>query len=184
MMRAKSSSPAISMGRTAPIRAPALGAAPPRQRHDRSARKNDGQGRHRHPIGDLRDREPGRARFVRNGFTLTVMLHLFHIDLVVVLVRADPLDPHDTLVEVRGYNQAIVVAFDIEHDPVCRDDTGRRVVRVSYTLAATGSFRMCRKLSLACIAKSPGVELQEARWVLLTESWSDRLSGDRSAADR
>ena len=97
------------------------------------------------------------------------MLHLVHIDLVVVLVRADPLDPHDTLVEVRGYNQAIVVAFDIEHDPVGRDDTGRRVVRVSYTLAATGSFRMCRKLSLACIAKSPGVELQEARWVLLTE---------------
>src|ERR1700732_3911523 len=55
------------------------------------------------------------------------MSHLLHIDLVVVLVRADPLDPHDTFVEVSGYYQAIVVPFDIEHDPVGRDDAGRRV---------------------------------------------------------
>jgi hypothetical protein len=29
-------------------------------------------------------------------------------------MRADPFDPHDALVEVRGYDQPIVVSFDIE----------------------------------------------------------------------
>src|SRR6266480_3377473 len=55
------------------------------------------------------------------------MLHLFHIDLVVVLVRADPLDPHDALLEVDGYDQPIIVPFDIEDDPVGRNDAGGRV---------------------------------------------------------
>jgi hypothetical protein len=31
-------------------------------------------------------------------------------------MRTDPFDPHDALVEVRGYGQPIVVSFDI--DPV------------------------------------------------------------------
>ena len=51
------------------------------------------------------------------------MLHLFHIDLVVVLVRADPLDPHDALLEVDGHNQTIIVPLDVEDDPVGCDDT-------------------------------------------------------------
>jgi hypothetical protein len=55
------------------------------------------------------------------------MPHLLHIDLVVAFVGTDPLDPHDTLVEIRSYDQPIVVSFDIEHDPVGRDDAGRRI---------------------------------------------------------
>jgi hypothetical protein len=54
------------------------------------------------------------------------MPYTFHIDLVVVLVRADPLDPHDTLVEVRGYNQ--IRPKDDEH--IC-------TLRSSYRLAKT-----------------------------------------------
>ena len=63
------------------------------------------------------------------------MLHLFHVDLVVVLVCADPFDPHDTLVEVRGYDQSIGVPFDIEYDPVRRDDAGRRVAALHIRCA-------------------------------------------------
>ena len=29
-------------------------------------------------------------------------------------VRADPFDPHDALVEVHGYDQPIVISFDID----------------------------------------------------------------------
>jgi len=50
------------------------------------------------------------------------MLHLFHVDLVVVPVRADPFDPRDALLEINGNDQAIVIAFDVEHDPVGRND--------------------------------------------------------------
>src|SRR5215471_2581951 len=55
------------------------------------------------------------------------MLHLFHIDLVVILVRADPLDPHDVLFEVGSHNQSIVIPLDVEDDPVGRDDARGRI---------------------------------------------------------
>src|SRR5260370_1775674 len=55
------------------------------------------------------------------------MLHLLHIDLVVVLVCADPLDPHDTLLEIDGHDQPVIIALDVEDDPVGRDDAGSRV---------------------------------------------------------
>jgi len=35
------------------------------------------------------------------------MLHFIHINLVVVLVRADPFDPHDALLEIDGDDQPI-----------------------------------------------------------------------------
>ena len=39
------------------------------------------------------------------------MLYLFYIDLVVVLVRADPFDPHDALFEINRNDQTIVIAL-------------------------------------------------------------------------
>jgi hypothetical protein len=52
------------------------------------------------------------------------MLHLLHIDLVVILVRADPFDPHDALLEINGNDQSIVIALDVEHNSVRRNDAG------------------------------------------------------------
>jgi hypothetical protein len=55
------------------------------------------------------------------------MLHLFHVDLIVVLVCADPFDPHDALFEIDGNDQSIIIPLDVEHDSVCRDDAGGRM---------------------------------------------------------
>src|SRR5262249_46293855 len=47
-------------------------------------------------------RAASQSGLVRVGRISVAMLNLFHIDLVVVLVRADPLDPHDALLEIDG----------------------------------------------------------------------------------
>ena len=56
-----------------------------------------------------------RARRARSGVTSpaasSAILHLRHVDLVVLAMRTDPLDPDNELVEVRGDDQTIVVAF-------------------------------------------------------------------------
>jgi hypothetical protein len=52
------------------------------------------------------------------------MLNLFHIDLVVLSVRADPFDPHDAFFEIDGGDQPIVVPLNVEHNLVSRDDAG------------------------------------------------------------
>ena len=44
------------------------------------------------------------------------MINLCYVDAVVVLVRADPLDPNDLLLEIDGHDKAIVVVLDVEHD--------------------------------------------------------------------
>jgi hypothetical protein len=46
------------------------------------------------------------------------MLHLFHIDLVVIPVRTDPFDPYDALLEVDRHGQPIIVSLDVEHHVV------------------------------------------------------------------
>src|SRR4051794_373320 len=63
------------------------------------------------------------------------MLHLLHIYLVVVPVCADPLDPYDTLLEIDGRDQAIIMALDIEDDPVGRDDAGGCVAMLHFCCA-------------------------------------------------
>ena len=55
------------------------------------------------------------------------MPHLFHIDLIVVLVCADPFDPYDALFEIDGNDQSIIIPPNFEHDPVCRDDASGRM---------------------------------------------------------
>jgi hypothetical protein len=42
-------------------------------------------------------------------------------------VRADPLDPHDALLEVDGHDQSVIVPLDVEDDPVGRDNASSRV---------------------------------------------------------
>jgi len=56
------------------------------------------------------------------------MLDLLDVDAIVLLVRADPFDPDDALLEIDRDHQTIIIAFDIEHDPICRNDTSCRIV--------------------------------------------------------
>jgi hypothetical protein len=57
-----------------------------------------------------------------DGLTSAAMLHLPRIDLVIVFVRADPLDPHDGFLEVHRYYQPVIISLDIEHDPIGGDN--------------------------------------------------------------
>jgi hypothetical protein len=49
------------------------------------------------------------------------MLDLRHIDPVVILVRTDPLDPNDALLEVGGNDEPVCVSLDVENDPFSAD---------------------------------------------------------------
>src|SRR5216684_1746350 len=51
------------------------------------------------------------------------MFHLGHVDTVIVSVRADPLDPHDALLEIHRHDEPVTVAFDVEHDAFGSHDT-------------------------------------------------------------
>jgi hypothetical protein len=55
------------------------------------------------------------------------MLHLGHVDPVVVPVRADPFDPHDAFVEIDRHDQTVCVALHIEHDSIRGHDTRGRI---------------------------------------------------------
>ena len=55
------------------------------------------------------------------------MIYLFDIDPVVVLMGTDPLDPNDALLEIYRHDQPVIIALDIEYDPVSCHDAGRRV---------------------------------------------------------
>jgi hypothetical protein len=50
------------------------------------------------------------------------MVHLGHINPVIVPVRTDPLDPYDALLEIDSYDQTICIALYVEYDTVGRHD--------------------------------------------------------------
>src|SRR6476660_4466995 len=54
-----------------------------------------------------------------------LMLHLCHIDPIIVQVRAEPFDPYDALFEINRYDKPIAVALNIENHPLCRHDARR-----------------------------------------------------------
>jgi hypothetical protein len=89
------------------------------------------------------------------------MPNLFHIDPVVIPVRADPLDPHDALLKINGDDQSIVVTLDVEHDPLRRDDAGGRIAAL-YVRGA----RPPRLLNFI----EPGIEGGLQRGVVLVSS--------------
>ena len=89
------------------------------------------------------------------------MLNLFHIDLVVVSVRTDPLDPQDAFLEIDGHDETIVVPLHIEHDAICRNDTGSRVVALHVGCA--------RPPGLPRFVE-PGIEGSLERFVVLVPS--------------
>ena len=62
------------------------------------------------------------------GFSSVAMSHLGCVYPVICLVGANPLDPDDTLLEINRYHQTVVVALDVEDNPLGVDDAGRGVV--------------------------------------------------------
>src|ERR1700687_1618497 len=55
------------------------------------------------------------------------MSHLRHVDLVISLVCADPFDPDDGLLEIDRHYEAIVIALDVEDNPLRADDAYCRI---------------------------------------------------------
>src|SRR5688500_6608728 len=53
--------------------------------------------------------------------------YLRSVNTIVILVCADPLDPDDTLLIVDGGHKAVVVALNIEHNTLSRDDARGRI---------------------------------------------------------
>src|ERR1700683_1060087 len=86
------------------------------------------------------------------------MLHLVYVDSVVVLVCTDPLDPNDTLLEVYRHDQPVVVAFNIEHDPICGDDAGGRIATLHVRRAGPSRF-----FDLV----EPNIQRGLERWIIL-----------------
>jgi hypothetical protein len=43
------------------------------------------------------------------------MPYLADIDLVIIFVRADPFDPHDSLLEVYRRHQPVIVPWTVKH---------------------------------------------------------------------
>lgn len=68
------------------------------------------------------------------------MFNLRYIDLVVSLVGADPLDPDNCLLEIHRHHQAIVIALDIENNPVGANDArcGVETFNISRTRPVDG----------------------------------------------
>lgn len=91
------------------------------------------------------------------------MLHLLRIDLVVVLVGADPLDPNDRLLEVHGYDQAIVVSLGVEHDPIGADDAGGRITPLH--VGGAGPLRLAH-------LREPGVQRRLKRRLVLVAGFA------------
>jgi len=64
------------------------------------------------------------VRFRANWLQISLMLHLRHVDSDIVLVRADPFDPDDALLEIYRHDQPVRVAFDVEDDALGGHDAG------------------------------------------------------------
>ena len=62
------------------------------------------------------------------------------VNLVACLVRADPLDPDDSVLKIDRHEEAIIVALDEEDDPLGVDDARRRIV--SLHICGTPPLRL------------------------------------------
>jgi hypothetical protein len=63
------------------------------------------------------------------------MGHLLDIDTIIVLVRSDPLDPGDRLLEVNGCHETVIIALDVEHDAIGRYDACRGIAPLDISCA-------------------------------------------------
>src|SRR5882762_7625976 len=64
------------------------------------------------------------------------MLNLAHVDLVVVLMCSNPLDPHDRLFEIDRHDQSVVVSLDVENNSFRRNDARRCIASLHVRRAA------------------------------------------------
>src|SRR5258705_13936451 len=96
------------------------------------------------------------------------MGHLPDIDSIIVLVRSDPLDPGDGLLEVDGCHETVVVALDVEHDAIGRYDARRGIAPLDVGCA--------RPAGLANLV-APGIDSGlEACMVFVPDSRSHELA--------
>src|ERR1035437_8339760 len=79
------------------------------------------------------------SALVRMGFT-SFMLHLRRINVVVLTVCAEPLDPDDALVETHSHHQPVAVALDVERDALGAQDARRPVMTLHVGHALPSRF--------------------------------------------
>ena len=82
-------------------------------------------------------------------------MHPFHVDFVVVLVRTNPFDPNDALLEVDGDDQPIVIPLDVEHDPISRHDAGCRIAPLHLGAARPAGLPNLIEPGIQCGFQSP-----------------------------
>jgi hypothetical protein len=102
------------------------------------------------------------------------MSHLGHIDLVIGLVGADPFDPDDCLLKIGRHHKSIVIALNVEDNPLRVDDARRRITALNV-----------RRILLICLARfvEPGIQCGfHGRPILAAGKCLDELS-QSSAGD-
>src|SRR5712671_733204 len=102
------------------------------------------------------------------------MSHLGHIDLVIGLMGANPFDPDDCLLKIDSHHKTMVIAFNVEDNPLRADDA-RRCITTLY---------VCRILP-SCLARflEPGIQRSfHGQPILAGGKALDELS-QRSAGD-
>jgi hypothetical protein len=55
------------------------------------------------------------------------MINLSDVDPIIIAMRPEPFDPHNSFLEINGDYQTIRVASYVENDPITRDDAGGSV---------------------------------------------------------
>src|SRR5260370_40654706 len=96
------------------------------------------------------------------------MFALRHIDPVVILMRAEPLDPDDTLLEVDRRDRPVIISLDVEDDPLGRNDASRGVTPLH--LGGTAPTRLAHLVE-------PRVERSRERClVLMPDAGFDKAS--------
>src|SRR3984893_1790714 len=78
------------------------------------------------------------------------MSHLRHIDLVIGFVGTDPFDPDDALLEIDRHHEAIIIALDVEDDPLRTDDTRRRMTPLDIRRTLPRSLARFVEPSIQC----------------------------------
>src|SRR4051812_10115358 len=103
------------------------------------------------------------------------MSHLSHIDFIVGLVGTDPFDPDDRLLKIDRYHEAIVVAFNVEDDPLRVDDARRRIAAFYIRCIFPGGLARFVEPGLQCSLDS--------RLVLAAGKTVDELSQGATGDD-
>src|SRR5258708_55599 len=98
------------------------------------------------------------------GLTLFVaILHLCHVDLVVVAMCTDPLDPDNAFLKIRCNDQTIIVALNVENDAFCSHYAGVAILALDLRHARPAGAMSFLKPRIQRSLERPTVLVPRAR---------------------